>query len=196
MPLEFQSLSHGPIAFGFFNIETDMLLLEHYFLFASEFCKHVSDLAEGRPDDSKGNVWKVYYIEHPSNIGNLMGAIHGVVFQGFIGEVYKLFPFPSQPEDFKQKPYGTQNRSTVEDSIRPFATAIDIALVIDPDRKKVAIGNYSFSWTWFQELIKYVWRGGYPRWQDETRPDYVLAMKKSIEKSAVPLFKGIDFNNG
>ncbi|MGD2186296.1 MAG: hypothetical protein PVI71_09215 [Desulfobacterales bacterium] len=31
MPLAFESLSHGSIAFGFFNIETDMLLLENYF---------------------------------------------------------------------------------------------------------------------------------------------------------------------
>jgi hypothetical protein len=34
MPLAFESLSHGTIAFGFFNIESDMLLLDRYFLFA------------------------------------------------------------------------------------------------------------------------------------------------------------------
>jgi hypothetical protein len=27
MPLEFESISHGRIAFGFLNIETDMILL-------------------------------------------------------------------------------------------------------------------------------------------------------------------------
>jgi hypothetical protein len=27
MPLEFESISHGRVAFGFFNIETDMILL-------------------------------------------------------------------------------------------------------------------------------------------------------------------------
>jgi hypothetical protein len=32
MPLAFDTLSHGKIAFGFFNIESDMLLLEQYFL--------------------------------------------------------------------------------------------------------------------------------------------------------------------
>jgi len=37
MPLAFESLSHGTIAFGFFNIASDMLLLEHYFLFATDF---------------------------------------------------------------------------------------------------------------------------------------------------------------
>ncbi len=31
MPLSFRSENHGNIAFGFFNIESDMLLLENYF---------------------------------------------------------------------------------------------------------------------------------------------------------------------
>jgi hypothetical protein len=30
MPLAFESISHGTIAFGFFNIDSDMLLLEQY----------------------------------------------------------------------------------------------------------------------------------------------------------------------
>ena len=34
MPLAFKSLSHETIAFGFFNIESDMLILDRYFLFA------------------------------------------------------------------------------------------------------------------------------------------------------------------
>jgi hypothetical protein len=38
MPLAFESMSHGTIAFGFFSIDSDMLLLEQYFLFGSEFC--------------------------------------------------------------------------------------------------------------------------------------------------------------
>ena len=194
MPLEFQSLSHGPIAFGFFNIESDMLLLEHYFFFANEFCKNISNLSERKEADSKGNIWHVYYIERPSDIGNLMGAIHGVIFQGFIGEVYKLFPFPALPEGFKQKPDGAKNRKTVENLIQHFATAIDIAVVINEDRKKVSIGDYSFSRDSFHELIQYVWRGGYPRWQNEVRPDYVLAMKKAIETSNESLFEGLVFN--
>jgi hypothetical protein len=33
MPLTFESISHGTIAFGFFNIDSDMLLLEKYFFF-------------------------------------------------------------------------------------------------------------------------------------------------------------------
>lgn len=194
MPLEFQSLSHGPIAFGFFNIESDMLLMDHYFFFAREFCKYISDLSERKEDDSKKHIWQVYYIERPSDIGNLMGAIHGVIFQGFIGEVYKVFPFPSLPEGFKQKPEGAKNRKIVENLIQHFAGIIDIAVVSDEGRKRVSIGDYSFSRDSFQDLIEYVWRGGYPRWQNEVRPDYVLAMKKAIETSNELLFEGIVFN--
>ena len=43
----------------------------------------------------------------------------------------------------------------------------------------------------FQELIKYVWAGGFPRWKDERRPDYVIAMKKKIEASENSLFEGL-----
>lgn len=32
MPLGFPSINKGTIAFGFFNIDTDLLILEHYFL--------------------------------------------------------------------------------------------------------------------------------------------------------------------
>ncbi|MCP4627562.1 MAG: hypothetical protein GY850_29210, partial [bacterium] len=55
MPLSFDSLSHGSIAFGFFNIESDMLLCDRYFLFASEFCRYVMDMAEkaGQSDYQK-----------------------------------------------------------------------------------------------------------------------------------------------
>ncbi|MCU0723638.1 MAG: hypothetical protein MUC63_08490, partial [Planctomycetes bacterium] len=44
MPLAFESLSHGEIAFGFFQIESDMLLLEELFFFADRFCAAVVEL--------------------------------------------------------------------------------------------------------------------------------------------------------
>ena len=191
MPLEFQSISHGPIAFGFFNIETDMLLLDHYFLFAREFCNYISEIAKEKRIESDEIIWKVYRIERGIDIGNLMGAIHGMTFQGFIGEVYKLFPFPEKPEGFKQKPDGSKNRLTVEKLIQQYASIINISLIVDKDREKIAIGEYVFSRDSFQKLIQYVWRGGYPRWKDEVRPDYVLEMKASIEQSGEVLFAGL-----
>ena len=45
MPLAFDSISHGTIAFGFFNIDSDMLLLDHYFFFATEFCDNISRIS-------------------------------------------------------------------------------------------------------------------------------------------------------
>jgi hypothetical protein len=191
MPLEFQSLSHGPIAFGFFNIESDMLLLDRYFLFADDFCGYVSSLATEAGNGESEKTWNVYFIERGEDIGNLMGAIHGMVFQGFIGEVYKLFPFPQEQEGFKQKPYGSKNRSAVETLIQRYGRRIDISVVVDGNRETIAIGDYAFTRSSFQELIKYVWRGGYPRWQDEVRPDCVLAMKETIEGSNGMLFDGL-----
>ena len=45
MPLAFQSKSHGSVAFGFFHIETDMLLLDRCFFFCTDFCRVLSEMA-------------------------------------------------------------------------------------------------------------------------------------------------------
>jgi hypothetical protein len=50
-------------------------------------------------------------------------------------------------------------------------------------RKKVSIGDYSFTWDSFQKLIQYIQQGVYPRWKDEVRPDYVLEMKKPSRRA-------------
>ena len=39
MPLAFESTTHGTVAFGFFNIDSDMLLLENRFFFATDLCE-------------------------------------------------------------------------------------------------------------------------------------------------------------
>jgi hypothetical protein len=190
MPLEFESISHGKIAFGFFNIETDMILLEHYFLFAQDFCNDMAQVAkESHPPYQ--TFWEVYLIQHGFDIGNLMGAIHGTDFRGFIGEVYKLFPFPKRHEDFKQKPEGFKNRILIEGLIRKFAKRLNIPFVVNQRDGKIGIGDYLFNRVSFQELIKYIWLGGFPRWKDGIRPDYVLAMKKMIEQSKNHLFEGL-----
>ena len=113
MPLEFQSISHGKIAFGFFNIETDMILLNQYFLFANDFCDYISDIAEIPLKEIYESSWDIYLIENNVDMGNLMGAIYGIDLRGFIGEVYKLFPFPKKREDFKQKPEGFKTLSLI-----------------------------------------------------------------------------------
>ncbi len=193
MPLAFHSISHATIAFGFFNIDSDMLLLEDYFFFATSFCKYISEIAEPNHGKVLNTLWKVFHIADPQDIGDLTGAINGIRHTGFIGEVYRGFPFPRQPENFKQKPDGFKTRSVMEKIISKYATQIDISFSVDKTGEKVTIDDYQFSRASFQELIKYVWKGGYPRWKDEIRPDYVLAMKKNIEKSKNRLFEKILF---
>lgn len=194
MPLSFESMNHGTIAFGFFNIESDMLVLEHYFIFASDFCQLIGDMAVQSNQEAYKNNWPVYVIEERENIGDLIGAIHGIRFTGFIGELYRRFPFPEKPEDFKQKAKGQQNQALVREMILGYAGQIHIPIIVGKKAREVYIGDYQFSHKTFQELIKYVWRGGYPRWKDELRPDYVLAMKNKIEDHRQELFEKIQFD--
>ena len=192
MPLEFESLSHGKIAFGFFNIETDILLLNQYFFFAQDFCHSISEVAEKDQQENYETSWDIYLIERGKDIGNLMGAIYGIDHRGFIGEVYKLFPFPQNRDGFKQNPEGFKNRSLIESLIQKYAKGMEIYFRIDKERDQINIGEYAFNRTSFQELVKYIWQGGYPRWKDDIRPDYVLAMKANIDPSKSWLFD--DFN--
>lgn len=175
MPLSFQSLSHGTVAFGFFHIESDMLLLEDLFFFAEDFCARVVDLATRKPGDPAPVPWNVCSIQPPQQIGDLMGAIHGVRYTGFIGDLYRQIPFPERPEDFRQKPEGALSRERVVEVISPYSRAVEIDFSRNQDGV-VRIGEYRFDEASFQALIDYVWRGGYPRWKDDRRPAHVTAM--------------------
>jgi len=190
MPLEFESISHGKITFGFFNIETDMILLNQHFLFAEDFCEYISQAARANENVFKTS-WEVYsFRNREEDIGNLMGAIHGVDHRGFIGEVYKLFPFPGRQEDFKQNPEGFKTRSLIESIILKYVSKTSIIFEIDQKSQHIAIGEYLLDKFSFHELIRYIWEGGFPRWKDGIRPGYVMKMKKGIEESRNLLFKG------
>jgi len=212
MPLGFPSINRGTIAFGFFNIDTDLLLLEHYFLFGHKFCGYISQLAEDKGKGSLEMCWQVYSIENEIEIGDLMGAIHGIYYKGFIGEVYRQFPFPDDPEDFKQKPDALQNRSVVEKMIEKYAIEISIPFKatpplcpppskgraweeVDQEKATIRIGEYLFDRDSFQRIVHYVWRGGYPGWKEGIRPDYVLEMKGKIEKGQSWVFAGLLLND-
>ena len=194
MPLAFESLNHGTVAFGFFNIDSDMLLLEKYFLFGSEFCEHIGDMAENCNEDQFESNWPVYTIEDKAQIGDLMGAIHGIRHIGFIGELYRRYPFPKEPEAFKQKPEGYRNQAPVRRMISNYAKKILLPIEANSRALEVDIGEYKFSRETFQELVAYVWRGGYPRWRDGTRPDYVLDMKAKIARYPHKLFENLQFD--
>ena len=191
MPLAFKSLSHGTIAFGFFNIESDMLLLDRFFFFSTAFCGYMDDISACGPHESKQSHWHVYHIPDPERIGDLMGAIHGVRFTGFIGELYGKYPFPRNESEFRQKPEGFRTQAIVEAMIDNYAKRSKVPFTMDERQNEVVIGPYRFSRSSFQELIRYVWQGGYPRWRDEQRPDYVLAMKERIDQSRCSLFQGL-----
>jgi hypothetical protein len=191
MPLAFNSLNHGTIAFGFFNIDTDLLLLEHYFLFADDFCAYLSRLAAQSEKGTFETSWEVHSINRREEVGDLMAAIHGVRFTGFIGEVYRRFPFPRNEEDFKQKPEGYENRETLQKIIANYATRKKIAVRGDEKNQTVSVAEYLFTKEVFRQLVEYVWLGGYPRWRDGVRPAYVSEMKQTLEKATGWLFRGL-----
>jgi hypothetical protein len=191
VPLTFHSLSHGTIAFGFFNIETDLLLLENLFFFAPDFCTVVTSLARVQTHQSKRARLPGYRIDRAGDLGNLMGAIQGTDLGGFIGHVYRLFPFPRNPEDFKQKPYGDRNRPEVETVLCGWARSIRIPVAWEAGAQMVKIADFTFSAAAFRELVAYVWQGGMPGWQDNARPGYVMAMWETINGTTVPLFAGL-----
>jgi hypothetical protein len=192
MPLEFESLSHGKIAFGFFNIETDMILLNQYFFFAEDFCHYISQAAQANEHIFKRS-WEIYPLQNGADIGNLMGAIYGSDHRGFIGEIYQLFPFPKHQEDFKQKPQGNHARALMERLIQKYTSKTDIHFMMDQKTEQINIGEYLFGKLSFHKLIEYIWMGGFPRWKDNLRPDYVLSMGKVIDRSTNSLFNGLIF---
>lgn len=187
MPILFASESHGQIPVGFFNIETDILLMDRYFFFATDFCEWVIEWT-GDADILRDEK-PIYAIQDRETIGNLSGAIHGYQFTGFIGEVYKRFPFPESPEGFKQKPYGTQNRPAVERTIEPFAVRLKVPIIFHPERLTVNFGDYRFSAEVFQEIIGYIEAGGMPGWLNGRPPDYVHRMTTQLAITHHPHFR-------
>jgi len=178
MPLAFSSRSHGTVAFGFFQIEIDMLLLERMFFLADDFCQAVGQLAEGTPATLAG------FQIAAERIGSLHGAIAGTDLTGFIGATYQRFPFPPAPEDFKQNPEGRVNRDWILELIGQYGQDLAIPLLEDRQSLDVSIGEYRFSREAFLELLAYVEQGGYPRWRDEIRPGYVEALQAYLMHTA------------
>jgi hypothetical protein len=70
------------------------------------------------PNDPKELPWPVYHIPDPEKIGDLMGAIHGVRFTGFIGEVYKRYPFPERKRISSRNPREPEHRPSLRRSFR------------------------------------------------------------------------------
>lgn len=188
MPLSFESRSHGPVAFGFFNIESDMLLLERTFFFCDDFCTWIATLSEQASPAALD--CEVSVIRNPRDIGDLMDAIHGIRFTGFIGRVYQQFPFPADPSGFRQNPEGNRTRQKMQALIAPFSVLQTVQMTVNsPDSFR--FGAYEFTQNACHRLIRYVWQGGYPRWKQDIRPACVTAMAEKINQSTHPFFAGV-----
>ncbi len=178
MPLAFESLSHGQVPFGFYNVETDALLLEEYFFFCTDFCAAASALAEA---PEAGSELPGYVFSDRAAIGDLMAAIEGTAFRGYLGEIYKLWPFPSNPAEFRQKLAGHGRRGEAEALLKHSAEPTTIPLRAAAEGG-FAVGPYLFSGDGFRELLIYVRRGGYPTWEgfeDGQCPDGVRTMAEA-----------------
>jgi hypothetical protein len=180
MPLPHNSLSHGTIPFGFFNIETDMLLLDRLFFFADQFCSAVTDLARSTPSSSTSLSRSGYRIDDPVKLGNLHGAITGHDLSGFIGSTYRLYPFPLRPEGFKQNPEGNETQTEIRALMEDHGSPVDIEVTWHAAAREISVDEYRFDPAGFDSLIAYVYRGGYPRWKDDVRPGYVTAMMSRL----------------
>ena len=65
--------------------------------------------------------------------------------------------------------------------------------MLDARKGEAVFGEYRFTRPVLHALLHYVWQGGYPRWRDEVRPDYVMNMKETVEARPHGLFDGIRF---
>ncbi len=179
MPLAFASLSHGTVAFGFFNIETDMLLLDRVFFFARDFCEAVVSVAGAGATTARAG-FEGFRIEQKRDVGDLHGAIAGVDLSGFIGATYALRPFPTREQDFRQNPEPGLSCDEVTSMIARFGRKETLELSRDEEGRIFTLAGIRFDRQGFFGLVSYVDRGGWPRWRDETRPSYVKAMMEAL----------------
>jgi hypothetical protein len=183
MPLSFRTINHDTVAFGFYNIETDGLLLDRLFFFCTDFCRAVCELERSLTRPEPRADLPGYLFEDPRRIGDLAGAIEGKRHTGYLGEIYRLWPFPSRPEDFRQRLHGASNRKTAEEVLRRWAAPSVITLTFDPGTDRYAVGPYLFSGEGYRDVLTYVWRGGYPTWEgleEGRRPECVAELARLI----------------
>ncbi|MEW5910777.1 MAG: hypothetical protein AB1659_13315, partial [Thermodesulfobacteriota bacterium] len=102
-------------------------------------------------------------------------------------DLYKRYPFPENPEEFKQKPEGLFTQAEVESVILRYGNKIKIPAGISKINHGISIGKFRFDPDHFARLILYVWEGGYPQWEKGVRPPYVLKMREALKKNKAPL---------
>jgi len=186
MPLAFSSRSHGTVAFGFFNIATDLLLLEDRFCFCSDFCLAVARLAQGASAEGTSEPLAGWGIRDPSRMGNLHGAIAGTDLSGLIGATYRLWPFPQEASAFKQDPGGAGTREQVEGLLQTHALPVDLRPNLTVPTGDTSLGGIDFSAEAFGQLIAYVGGGGMPGWKGGRPAPSVLQMMRELDGIRAP----------
>ncbi len=87
-------------------------------------------------------------------------------------------------------PEGFNTQKIVNEEIDKFSKQTELIVNFSKE-EKIKIGPYLFDIPAFHELIRYVWQGGYPRFKDEIRAQYVLDMEEVIQKSQNSFFKEV-----
>jgi len=191
MPLGFHSMSHGVIAFGFFNIETDLLLMGQHVFWCRDFCELITDLAGTEPHKWFQAWLKTWYVASPADLGDLHGAIAGRSQHGLMGEIYRRWPFPQDTAGFKQKPAGAAPQSEVQGIIERFGQDQELKVNADLETAMLAVGEYEFSPEGTRALVDYVWRGGMPGWLGGERPDYLWEAAANWRQAISPFVAGL-----
>jgi hypothetical protein len=191
MPLGFHSLSHGLIAFGFFNIETDLLLMHQHVYWCRDFCELISDLAKTQPDRLFQARLKSWFIYDPADLGDLHGSIAGRTHYGLIGEIYRRWPFPEDMADFNQKPAGAAPKVEVMEIVERFGQARELEVSADAEKALLSLGEYQFNPNGSRALGDYVWRGGMPGWLGGERPDYLWEAAAGWREAVSPFVAGL-----
>jgi hypothetical protein len=193
MPLAFQSLNRGTVAFGFFHIETDLVLLERRVFWCRQLCELFSDLAATGPDRE---MWARLPGWEPAELGDLHGAIAGVSHAGLIGELYRRWPFPADPAGFRQKAAGAADRGEVAALLDRHGRRAEWEVIARRKGARLELDGTAFDPPGAKALAVYLWRGGMPGWQEGRRPDYLWEAAEAWRAAANPLLAGLELRPG
>lgn len=191
MPLGFNSLNHGVIAFGFFNIETDLLLMQNRVFWCRDFCALFTDLGATEAHKIFQARLPAWIIQNQEDLGDLHGSIAGRTHYGLIGELYRRWPFPSDPAGFRQKPAGAATKAEVLEILERFGQQAELEIRAEASQDLCDLGGISFNGDGTRALANYVWRGGMPGWQDGQRPDYLWEAAADWRGAVNPLLAGM-----
>lgn len=184
MPLGFRSINRGVVAFGFFHIETHLMLLEDHVFWCRDFCELFTDLARTEAQSKFTARLPGWRMSAPGALGDLHGAIAGRSHTGLIGELYCRWPFPQDPAGFRQKPVGAAPPQEAAALADEYGQATSWEVSADPQAGELVIDDFRFDAPGARALAGYVWRGGMPGWQEGRRPDYLW--------SAAEIWRGSD----